>query len=214
MQNLWIYGTGGHFSVVRDLITSMGNFNIFGYIDDDVNKEGSKLFGHKIIGGLQKFKNYYQNPACTNMFIAIGDNSIREKLVIELRDYNFPVIIHPSAIIGHKVKIGCGTIVMPGAIVEAHAKIGKHCIINNCAIIGHGSTVKDFCHISGGAILNGQTFINKGTLIGTGACITQSAHIGKYCRIGAGSVITKSVSDGKFMFGNPARVINNYLIND
>ena len=214
MQNLWIYGTGGHFAVVRDVITNMDDFNIFGYIDDDVTKEGRKLCGHEIIGGLQKFKNSYQDPTCMNMFLAIGDNLIREKLAIELSGYNFPIVIHPSAIIGHEVNIGSGTIIMPGAIVEARAKIGEHCIINNRAIIGHGSIVEDFCHISGGAILTGNTVVQRGSLIAVGAYITQSAHVGKYCKIGAGSVITKNVPDGKFMFGIPARVINNYLIND
>ncbi len=102
---------------------------------------------------------------------------------------------------------------MPGAIIEAQVKIGQHCIINNHTVVGHGSIVEDFCHISGGVVLGGQTRVEKCTLIGIGSCITQKIQIGKNCIIGAGSIITKNVPDDTFMFGNPARVISNYLKN-
>ena len=41
--------------------------------------------------------------------------------------------------------------------------------------------------------------------------VTPMMTIGNHCLIGAGSVIAKDVPDNSFMFGNPARKVNNYL---
>jgi len=213
MKKILIYGAGGHAAVVSDLLTGMRDFEIVGFIDDDFCKDGKQLYGYPIIGNPGKFININKDGNVNNMFIAIGDNKIRESLSIMFADFNFPTIVHTAAIIGNEVEIGCGTIIMPGAIVDAQAKIGQHCIINNRAIVGHGSIVEDFCHISGGAILSGQTIVKKGAFIGIGSCITQKNQIGQNCIIGAGTIITKNVPDNSFMFGNPARKVSNYLSN-
>lgn len=211
MEKIWIYGAGGHATVVADLIIKSGSHEIIGIIDDDPKNEGKQFFGIPVVGNFEKFERLNQDLKVSTMFLAIGDNNTREKLALQLTDFMFPVFIHPSVVIGDSVEISAGTIIMPGAIIEPQSRIGHHCIINNAAVVGHGSIIDDFCHISGGAIASGQVNIGKGSFLGIGSCITPTIKIGEKCLIGAGAVVTKNVPDNTFMFGNPARVVSNYL---
>ncbi len=213
MEKIWIYGTGGHAAVIADMILSMRCFDIIGFIDDDSNKKDNIFFQHAKVFSPAEFVEVNQKLNIYNIIFAIGDNNIRKKLAEQFSDLNFPIIIHPTAIIGKFVEIGSGTVVMPYTIIEPDALVGKHCIINNNAIIGHNSIVGDYCHIGGRVVLSGGAKIGQCCLIGVGTTVTPTTLIGDNCLIGAGSVIAKEVPDNSFMFGNPARKVNNYLSN-
>src|SRR5699024_7958806 len=86
------------------------------------------------------------------MFIAIGDNDVREKIYMKLFKYNAEIakLIHPDAVIGKNVHIVVGTVIMAGVIVNSYTKIGRCCIINTAASIDHDNNIDDFVHISPG----------------------------------------------------------------
>jgi acetyltransferase EpsM len=209
MEELWIYGAGGHASVIIDILKTIDSHKIVGIIDDSNELISTKYLSFDIVGNRNEFFLLNMVKRIFNIFITIGDNATREKIVQCLPEFQFPILIHPAAIIGSNVTIGAGTVIMPGAIIEANSKIGQHCIINNHAIVGHGSQIGDFCHISGGVILCGGVVIGKSTLVGAGSCIAPALNIGSDCKIGVGSSVTRNVIDKKFMLGNPARVVMN-----
>jgi len=210
MQKLWIYGAGGHGRVVYDVVSAMEEFFVSGFIDDDKARGGKAFIGHELITDIQNIKQIDDELNIVNLFIAIGDNASREEIAVQNNHYKYPVLMHPTAVIGKDVKIGCGTIVMPGSVIESGAEIGEHCIINNGSIIGHCSVIEDFCHIGGNSVVCGEVSVGKSSMIGIGSCITPQIKIGVHCMLGAGSVITRDVPDEAKMFGNPARNIKNF----
>ena len=141
MEKIWVYGTGGHAAVIADMILSLNNFDIFGFIDDDSNKKDTIFFNHAKVFSPAEFTVANQKLNIRNIIFAIGSNEIRKKLAEQFSELNFPTIIHPTAIISKFVEIDVGTVVMPYTIIEPEAIVGKHCIINNNAIIGHNSIV-------------------------------------------------------------------------
>lgn len=211
MEKLWIYGTGGHATVVVDMILSLREYEIIGFIDDDQNKAGSYFYKHANVFTVNDFEKANKKFKVNNMFISIGDNSTRKRIAEKYAEFNFPVFIHPTAILGKYSNIREGSAVMPYAIIESEAKVGRHNIINNASIIGHGSNLGDYCHVGGGVVLSGGVTLGDCCLVGVGACVTPTVKVGNSCKIGSGSVITKNIPDNVFMFGNPARQIGKYL---
>jgi len=210
MRELWMYGAGGHARVIFDIIKTAGYFSVAGFIDDNETRSGEHFLGYELITSRSKYETINSNLKITNLFLSVGDNSVREKVAEKMKGYDFPIIIHPGSTISEGAKIGCGTVIMPGSIIESGAIVGKHCIINNGAIIGHSCHIGDFSHISGNAVVSGEVIVGKGSLVAIGACITPQVTIGEKCVIGAGSVISRNVPDGALMMGNPARNMVNF----
>jgi acetyltransferase EpsM len=207
IQKVWIYGSGGHAMAVFDVITGNNSgYEVAGFIDDDPIKIGSMIFGRHIYG--KSRLEAVSGSLDKNIFIAIGNNIVRQKIAENFKGHKFPVLLHKSAVISSKATIGEGSIVMPLSIIEIGTTIGAHCIINNSALVGHGTRIGNYCHISGMVILGGNVTIGDSTLVGLGACIAPGVTIGKRCKIVAGSVITKNVADDSVIAGYPAKNIS------
>lgn len=190
-----IYGASGHSKVIIDIAETCGEK--IDYIVDD-NPNIKELLGYKVHRNSGKYDE---------IIIAIGSCKIREKIVSQLSVINYPVLIHPSAIISRHAQLGAGTVVMQGAIVQTCAHIGKHCIINSGASVDHDCKIGDFVHIAPHATLSGAVEIGNGSWIGVGATIKQGIKIGSWCTIGAGAVVINDIPDGETVVGIPAKPI-------
>ena len=120
----------------------------------------------------------------TSAFIAVGDNAARKREAERLKDFDFVVAVHHSAIVSPSASIGDGTVVMAGAVVQAGARIGRHVILNTGCSVDHGCVVEDFAHIAPGAHLCGGVRVGEGALVGVGVglepgCIVPAWHIVK-----------------------------------
>jgi acetyltransferase EpsM len=205
MRNLLIYGAGGHASVIADVVQSEGKYRLIGLLDDNPALVGSKRFGCVVLRNADvRFAD-----ETTQLFLGIGDNHSRYRIFATLPRRRFPVLVHPTAVIGRDVAIGDGTVVMPGAIVEHGATIGAHCIINNGAIVGHYSRVGDFCHVSGNSALGGEVTLGQFVFVGMGAVVTPRVTLQKNCLVSAGSVATRDFDEGATIIGNPGRPLFN-----
>ena len=125
-SSIVIVGTGGHAISVSNVALSCG-MSIIAYVDD--NKAGGKVLGTPII---TKQQCIGAHPA-ENLVIAIGDNSVRERVYneykTELPNSKFPSLIHKSAVIGIKSKIGNDS--SDASInVGPNSIVGELCILN------------------------------------------------------------------------------------
>jgi len=163
--------------------------------------------GIKVIGKLKDAKNFIDD---NDIFVAIGNNSLREKIHKNLENYgaNIPVLIHPKAIIGTNVEIGNGTVVMAGVIINPSSKVGKGCIINTGSTIDHDNNLEDFIHLSPGSHLAGNVKVGKGSWLGIGSIISNNVYITENCIIGAGFVVLEDIYQSGTYVGVPARKIS------
>jgi len=205
MKKLWMYGAGGHASVIYDIIKTCTDFDVVGFIDDNEQRSGEVFLGYQLVTNMSEFNLINGELSVKNMFLSVGDNITRGTIAGNMKNFNFPIIVHSNAIVSTNAKIGSGTVIMPGVVVEPGAVIGEHCIINNGAIIGHYSRVGDYCHISGNAVVSGEVVVGKSSMVAIGSCITPQVKVGEHCVIGAGAVISRNIPDGARMVGNPAR---------
>ncbi len=202
-----VIGSGGHAKVVVDALLHEGR-NIFGITDSDPTRIGDKLLGVPIIGDDTILDTYKSSDI--ELALGIGTvqaKSPRQKIFANLkgRGFGFATVVHPSAIIGHEVKIGEGAQILSGAIIHPGATIGAGAIVNFGARIDHDCIVGEFAHIAPGVTLSGNTKIGEGVHIGTGASVIQGISIGTHALVAAGATVVRDVNDNERVAGVPAK---------
>ena len=113
-------------------------------------------------------KNYH------NAFCAIGNNTVRAKVLDRLVDigYIIPSLIHPTAYVSEYAQIESGVVIEPGAIVNTGAHLHRGAIVSVGAVIDHDTEVGMCSHINAGAI------------------VKAGGHVDDYTRIDAGCVVS------------------------
>ena len=145
-KKLVIIGASGHGKVIADIALKTG-YEVVGFLDD--NETVEENCGFPVLGKIKDVAKYKEQ---CEFVIAIGNNSIREKIA-EQYDIQWATLIHPTAVIGIDVQVGEGTVVMANAVINPCASIGKHCIINTGAIVEHDNDLEEYVHISPKATL-------------------------------------------------------------
>lgn len=193
-----VYGASGHGKVIIDIIKSSNNTVDF-VVDD--NPEIKELQGypvrHEIVDEMRN----------SLVVLAVGNNSIRRKLSINIDQKFSKALIHNTAVVAESVSIGEGSVVMANSVINSSTNIGKHAIVNSGSIVEHDVYMDDFVHVSPGAIITGNVSIGEGTHIGAGATVIPGVRIGKWATIGAGAVIIKDIPDNAVVVGNPGQII-------
>ncbi len=180
-----IFGKGGHSRVVADAVRRQHPDEEFTFIDE----------------GTPKLLETYEE---SSVFIAIGDNKVRERISAMRFHFEFN-ICHPCSIVPAEIVMECrNSFFAAFCHVGAGAKVGNFSIINTGVILEHDCEVGDFTHLAPGVVTGGRVKIGNGTFIGVGAMIRDGVTIGNNCCIGMGSVVTKHVLDNSVVWGNPA----------
>ncbi|MCP1321305.1 acetyltransferase [Bacillus thuringiensis] len=204
-KKLLIIGASGHGKVVADIALKMDLWEEIAFLDD--NKGLRSSMGLEVIGTSMDFTQFIENY---DLFIGIGNNTIRKKLQKKLENngVNLPVLIHPSAIIGEQVEMADGTVIMAGVIINSCTKIGRGCIINTASTIDHDNIIEDYVHISPGVHLAGNVRVGEETWLGIGSLVKNSISVTNKCQVGAGAVIVRDINESGTYIGIPARKIN------
>ena len=195
MDDLILFGGGGHCRSCIDVIEMEMKFQIAGIIDV-AEKVGQSVLGYPIIGtdnDLKRLAKKYRYFLITIGQIESADVRIAKYEHLKTLGASFPVIISPFAHVSKHSGINAGTIIMHNAIVNAGAQIGANCIINTGAIIEHDVNIGDHCHISTGAIVNGGTKIGAKTFIGSNSATRQYIEIGEGAFIKSGVTVPVSL---------------------
>jgi sugar O-acyltransferase (sialic acid O-acetyltransferase NeuD family) len=208
MRNIGIYGAGGFGREVALMIRQINEqrkaWNVIGFFDDGKSK-GDAVDDLPVLGGLAALNAHKDE---LDIAIGIADPGIRRDIANKITNANirFPVLIHPSVMVGDESRnrFGEGTIITAGNILTTNIHLGRFVLVNLACTIGHDVTLHDFCSIMPGCSLSGFIEAEEGTYIGAGAVILPNLTIGKYSRIGAGAVVTRHVEENKTVMGVPA----------
>ncbi len=204
-DRLLIIGASGHGKVVADVALKMNKWPTIAFLDD--NEDLKESMGMQVIGKSTDVNKYIVD---SDIFVAIGNNATREKIMneLELVSASIPVLVHPNVVLGEQVELGSGTVVMAGVVINSSTRIGKGCIINTGATIDHDNVVEDFVHISPGVNTAGTVRIGCGTWLGIGSKVSNNVNITSGCIVGAGAVVVKHITEPGTYFGVPARRIS------
>lgn len=208
VDNIIVFGAGGHSRVVLSILRSCKNFNVIGIADRDSNNIGEEISGSIIEYSWNEFREIYEKDT-RHAVIAVGDNNERRELFSRLSGIGFklPTIIHPSAIIEKDAVLGDGCVICIGVKIGTMVDIGKNCIVYTGSIIDHEAKIGDHVFIAPGCNIAGRVTIGEGSFIGIGSNIKEKVTVGKNAVIGAGSVVISDIGDNSTVAGVPAKTI-------
>ncbi|WP_207536128.1 NeuD/PglB/VioB family sugar acetyltransferase [Desertivirga arenae] len=194
---------GGH--IALNLEEYSGDLNLLGFVDDDPKKQGTEIFGYKVLGPvdlLQKRENLA-------VVIGIAFPKIKIKIIEKLKankGLSFPTLISRNAWISRGTVIGVGSIVYPGASINYGCDIQDFVVINMNSAIGHNCSIGECTSLAPGVNLGGHTKIGKGVDVGIGAASRQNIIVGDGAVIGGQAMLVENVTADSKIVGVPGRV--------
>jgi sugar O-acyltransferase (sialic acid O-acetyltransferase NeuD family) len=210
-KDLLIIGAGGTgimlAEVIEDINSLKKDWNLLGFLDDDIAKQGLEINGYPVIGKLIDTKRYHN---C--YFIAtLGSphNFLKRETILqlELGLDRFVTIVHPDAKASKYAQIGRGTVIMPGVVIEPNVMIGNHVTVLSNSYIGHHSQIKDYVTIASSAAIGGKCVINEECYLGQNCSVKEQVNIEECCLIGMGAVVLDNVPAYNKIVGNPGKSI-------
>jgi sugar O-acyltransferase (sialic acid O-acetyltransferase NeuD family) len=201
-EELLIYGCGGHSKAVTELASLLGIVNIK-YIEDIFTVPRREFLGNPV---LHAMPSGYKG----NFFVAVGDNSAREKIYCKFKlnnpDANPISLIHPMSYVASTAQIEEGVVVLALGYVGSECRVGKGAFVSP-SVISHESVLGEFCSIAPGVVIAGGVSVGKRSAILVGANIKNKVSIGDDCVVGGASFVRTNVADNSVVYGVPARFI-------
>jgi UDP-N-acetylbacillosamine N-acetyltransferase len=193
-----IFGCGGHSRSVVDVLLSVQPDASLVFVDANAG-DGEQIFGFNVC------RDY---PLGSEpIFLAIGDNAERKKLLGTLGDRQLISIVSNTAHLGQRSQIAPGCFVGNFCHIGPEAVIGKNTILNTASIIEHEVTIGAHSHIGPNATISGRCKIGDLVFIGVGATVRDKISICSEVMVGAGATVVADISDPGTYVGTPARRI-------
>lgn len=166
-NRLVVIGAGGHGRAVAEAAQMVGKWQQIVFLDDGFPNVGNTL-NWPVLGKAAGFANTLDNV--DECIIAIGNQSVRERLFHELTDAGVRLasVVHPRAWVSPNASVERGVAVMAGAVVGCMARIGCGAIINANSTVDHDAVLEDFAHIGVGVQLAGGVVVRKSAWLQAG----------------------------------------------
>lgn len=202
-RRLAIVGAGGHGRVAADIASLLGWQPIVFY--DDRWPSHSSNANWAVAGTTAGCLRADQGA--DNVFVAIGDNGTRLKLVTEFTALGRSVVslIHPSAVVSPSATIGVGSMICAGAVVGPFAVAGDATIVNTNASVDHDCLLGRGVHIGPAAALGGAVIVGDCSWVGIGATVNENLRIGSNSVVGARAAVVADVASDIVVIGVPAK---------
>lgn len=198
-MDIYIVGSGQHGEVVLDIVVSRNEHNVVGFLDDDPETHGKKVWNIPVLGASDLVRGPF--------VVAIGDNQARRAKMEALcaRGFEPITVVHATAYVSPSAQLGPGAMVCAGAMICISARIGTGAIINTGVVIDHHNIIGDYVHAAPRSVVAGRCVVGEGAMIGAGATVIHSINVGDESVIGAGSVVIRDVASHTTVVGVPAR---------
>ncbi len=205
MRDVVIVGYSGHAFLACEIFRLRG-IRVAGYFEQEskaLNPYQLDYLGNENAASADALFQQY------DVFVAIGENKLREKISQKLaqRGATFINCIHPNTTVASTATLGNGVMIGCGGIVQPLAVMGDGAVCSTASIIEHENTVEPFAHVGPRVMLCGTVHIGARTFVGAGAVVINNLHVGKDVYIGAGTIVLKDLPDGSRVVGNPHRFI-------
>lgn len=181
-----------------------------GFLDDRQDLLREFRYEVPIVSSAENYE-----PEAGDVFLcAIGDPSVKCRYctLLEGKGAQFATLVHPTAIVGHDVRIGEGSILGPFTQLSCDIELGKHVTFGTHSNTAHDTRIGNYSQICGSCEINGNAVLEEGVFLGSHATVLPNARVGAWAYVGAGSVVLRRVPPRVKVFGNPAVVIGS--VND
>lgn len=212
MTELIIIGASGSgkdvYQVIHDINVREKKYQVIGFIDSNPDLGGSKSAELPVLGDVDYLarKNQALAFAC-----GIGRPANKYKMIRQvislMPQADWPVLIHPSALVSSSAKIGRGVIVCAQCVIQPDAVIEEFTLLNIATIVGHDSSIGPFGNLNPRTFIAGNCQIGGYFHAGAGTVVIDHLRVGNHVHTAAGSVVVADVVDDIMVAGHPARLV-------
>ena len=188
-----VLGSSAHSRVILENLYSLNKKNIRLYDFNFSSKQNNLILKNKV----NDFKKISKKEISknNNMFLAIGDNSLRKKYFNQFKDkINVPNLISKESSISSFSKVGLANFFNYFCFIGPNSVIGNNNIINTKSLVEHDVKIGSHCHIGPGVKIGGGSSIGDNVMCGIGSILINNIKICPNVIIGAGSIVTKSIN--------------------
>jgi len=204
-QEVVIYGTGTFAQYIAYVISHDSNYNLSGFcIEKGYLRDYVPYFSHLPLVETDNMQDIFP-PEKFMLFVAVGNNNIRERVYKKLKEkkYSFISYVSSKSIITDDLEYKENVFISEDSGIQPFVKIGNNTILIGSKI-GHHSSIGDNVLLSC-CYIGGNVKIGNNTFIGLNATIKQNVVIAEDNVIGMGCVITKDTKDKEvYSCGKPA----------
>lgn len=180
-RTLLIIGAGGHGQAIMDLAEATGEYSDIFFADDNAPSDGL-VMGREVVAKVEEV--YKGNIKVDDVFVAIGNNTVRKKIVerLKVEGFNLTTLIHPQATVSKYAQIEEGVAIMAGAYVGTSTVVKAGAVINANATADHDCVLHEFSHLGVGVQLAG------GVEVGAMAWLQAGSSCGYFVKAEEGKV--------------------------
>lgn len=179
-----------------------------GFLDDNPQLWGTRVHGVEVLGPVASAADHPE------AFFVNGIGSPvtfrhRSEIVTRtgLPPSRFTVLVHPTAHVSPRARLGPGTVVLHNVTISAQATLGCHVLVMSNVTVGHDVVVGDYSCIAGGSCINSRVEVGEGCFLGGGSSVREGVRIGDGCLVNTGSAVFRDVRPNSVVAGNPARCL-------
>lgn len=194
-------------STIEDCRKAGQDIECVGFLNDNE----TEINGYPVLGGITK--KAIDNLPSEYKFIFAMSNikqaSERYQMLqtLDIARERYATLIHPTAVVSDKAKLGFGVVLMPLTLVSPDVTLGDHTQLYAQSFVGHDTSVGEMVFVANNASIGGRITIDKGAHIGSNSSIVERLHIGEFSIVGLGAVVLQDVAPYEKAVGNPARII-------
>jgi sugar O-acyltransferase (sialic acid O-acetyltransferase NeuD family) len=210
MIDLVILGAGGTGLDVLDCVEAINavgpRYRCLGFLDDDSRKQTSGFGGLPVLGPLSSAAAW-RSARFVNALGGPGSFTRRPTITrgTTVSDEHFETLVHPSASISSRARLGSGVLVYPNVTIGPNVHIGNHVHVLASVVVNHDAHIGDWTIIASGVSVSGRVRIGSCCYIGTGAVLKEDLVVGDGALIGMGAVVIRDVTSSSTIVGNPAQ---------
>ena len=147
-MDLIIVVAGGHGKCCLDIAREVYDYIVF--LDDGL--VGKTINDCKVICGMKDIQVLREKYS--NIFIAIGNNRLREELITQAQEIGFNVVnlISNKSIVSNYAKIGQGCVIFPNVVIEPNSTIGNGCVICANSVINRDAFIADYSFVNSSSV--------------------------------------------------------------
>ena len=178
-----------------------------GIVDDAIEAVGGDVNGTPVLD--RSAFNRWPNAKILAVPGGPGSYRGRRALIesLDIRDERFAQVVHPTASISTRVKIGHNTLIQAGVVLTSNAIVGNHCCILPNTVVHHDSVIGDWTLVGANVTVCGSCRVGDNCYIGAASSLMNGLVIGDGAMIGFGSNVIRHVASESCVVGNPARVL-------